>query len=315
MKPASNKRFPIDLPIVELPKRSVRLMSICVMATALTACGGGSSGGEEEGGSDGDFGDFEPTVVNFGEFDVTDADPDGDGLFEGDEFDLGTDPFDADSDGDFIFDGDEDNDGDGDANIEELSNGSDPTDANSTIDSVTGTADGEPVDITPVACNDTNSSNASWSDNCLLFNGGAFAISSYTQGVQRILFCQGFNGGSTDINAFADGIFGPITEQAITDFQTSTNDNSPTGETILVDGIVGPQTWGALFDTLRFIEGDVLIDGTFFAQHFIEGCDAGTVQFFQEVDDNNELVGWQMASTPGSFELVDFSVGPPVPVN
>jgi len=306
MKPASNKRFPIDLPIVELPKRSVRLMSICVMATALTACGGGSSGGEEEGGSDGDFGDFEPTVVNFGEFDVTDADPDGDGLFEGEEFDLGTDPFDADSDGDFIFDGDEDNDGDGDANIEELSNGSDPTDANSTIDSVTGTADGEPVDITPAACDDTNSSNASWSDNCLLFNGGAFAISSYTQGVQRILFCQGFNGGETDINAFADGNFGPITDQAVRDFQSATN--------ITVDGIVGPMTWGMLFNTLNLIPADDFVSGGVpFEQNSIDGCDIDTVQFYQEVV-GFDLVGWQMAEFPGSTNLVDFSTGAPVPV-
>ena len=40
-----------------------------------------------------------------------------------------------------------------------------------------------------------------------------------------------------------DGIFGPLTEQAVRAFQQSTY--------LTVDGIVGPQTWGALIVTVR----------------------------------------------------------------
>ncbi len=40
------------------------------------------------------------------------------------------------------------------------------------------------------------------------------------------------------LNLIADGIFGPLTEEAVKDFQTKNN--------LGVDGIVGPKTWAAL---------------------------------------------------------------------
>ncbi len=40
------------------------------------------------------------------------------------------------------------------------------------------------------------------------------------------------------LNLIADGIFGPITDEAVRDFQRSRN--------LATDGIVGPKTWAAL---------------------------------------------------------------------
>jgi peptidoglycan hydrolase-like protein with peptidoglycan-binding domain len=43
-----------------------------------------------------------------------------------------------------------------------------------------------------------------------------------------------------NLGLVVDGIFGPLTEQAVIEFQQGAN--------LQVDGIVGPQTWGALPD-------------------------------------------------------------------
>ena len=307
MKPASNKRFSLDLPTVVLPKSAVQVMSVCVMTTALAACGGsgGTSGGEIEGGStdidiDGD-GTFEPIQGGL----TTDSD--NDGLFDNEEIDLlFTDPNNPDTDGDGITDDLEDFDGDGIANLDELNNGTDPT------VNQNPTTPEEIAEIPdPDLCLDPNSSNASWSDNCQLRRFGTFATSLYTQGVQRILFCEGFGGTSPTISSFADGIFGPITDLSVRDFQVANN--------LLDDGIVGPATWDALFETLTLLAPDVQIGGILYAQNSINNspfldCDPGTVQFYQEIDQNGfDLLGWQMASNPGSTILVDFSDGDPVP--
>ena len=50
--------------------------------------------------------------------------------------------------------------------------------------------------------------------------------------LQRILFSIGYNVGPID------GIFGPMTMQAVIDFQIDNN--------LVADGIVGPQTWAAI---------------------------------------------------------------------
>jgi peptidoglycan hydrolase-like protein with peptidoglycan-binding domain len=46
-----------------------------------------------------------------------------------------------------------------------------------------------------------------------------------------------------DFEVTVDGIFGPLTDQAVRGFQQAKH--------LTVDGIVGPQTWGALIVTLR----------------------------------------------------------------
>jgi len=303
MKPASNKIFSLQLPTVELPKSAVQLMSVCVMSAALAACGGSSGGtieGEETGGSDPDpqglLGPDE--VISFGEFTPSDADPDGDGLFDFDEELLLTSPLDADSDGDGIFDGDEDTDGDGIPDLDELN---DPNQDPLVSDNTDADADGNTGIITPT-CADMNSSNDDWGDNCELRLGGEFANSLYVQGAQRIIWCQGF-GGTQTIEQFADGIIGPITDQAIRDFQSANG--------LEADGIVGPRTWGGLRSTLSAVSPDQTIGGVDYARWSIDGprCDLLTPQFYQEFV-GFDLLGWQMASVPGSTILIDFSSAP-----
>ena len=84
---------------------------------------------------------------------------------------------------------------------------------------------------------DLDSSTPEWDDNCRLQVGGEHQISSYSQGVQRIVFCRGHDQGlePTEINSFADGNFGPITAEEVRNFQEA--------EGIAADGIVGPETW------------------------------------------------------------------------
>ena len=294
MKPVSNKIFSFELPTT-LSKSTTQLISVCVMSAALAACGGssgGTSGGEMDGGSDPDPMDEIPTIVAFGNFTPDENDVDGDGLWEDEEIQLGLDPNDADSDGDGIFDGDEDNDGDLISNYDEItgSPATDPTVANVDVT--------EPTEPTPDLCIDPDSSNPSWNDNCQLRRFGTYANSLYTRGAQRILHCQGF-GSNLTIEAYSDGKLGENTAQDIRDFQTANN--------LASDGIIGPRTWGALFSKLNAISGDLDIGGTLYSQWSIDGCDAFTAQFYQEVTAFGDLGGWKMASTPGSNILVNFS--------
>lgn len=152
---------------------------------------------------------------------------------------------------------------------------------------------------------DPDSSNAEWDDNCQVLQGGDHQFSSYTQGVQRIIFCRGFDAGNPDINAFADGDFGPNTEAQVIAFQEA--------QGISADGIVGPETWGELQDVLDFLGNDADLSRDVFG--VLPGTCEGVNQFFQAIDFTNDAVGdatsWTIAVTPGSFEEAPFGTGAP----
>ena len=208
-------------------------------------------------------------------------DTDGDGLLNTEEEALGLDPDLLDSDFDGVLDGDEDFDGDGISNLDEAFD-------NTLL---------EGTDTTVVdACVDETSMNGDWSDNCVLRNGGVHGNSYYTVGVQRILFCGQFNAGNAStLSAFADGIFGPNTEQSVRDYQTARG--------ISVDGVVGPETWGTLRGELNFIES---LSTSLADAHSVTGCGDFVAQFYNNFDGLIDL-GWTMASQPGELSTVPFS--------
>ncbi len=279
-----------------LTQKAAHVSAVCLLSATLAACGGSSGGGDGTmTGGTGDDTDINPLFTDVTPpFPISDIDLDGDGLYNTEEVTLGLDPNSLDTNGDGTLDGDEDSDGDFISNIDEAT-------AGTLLDGFGDTPD---VTDTPVPvqdrCTDPDSSNDSWADNCLLKENGTWATSTYTQGVQRILWCGDFrNGNATTIGGFADGIFGPNTDQSVRDYQTA--------RSLLVDGKVGPETWGELRKELSLI--DTLSTSTEDA-HSIIGCDSATVQFYNQTE-GLDFLGWTMASTPGSATAVPFSNAAP----
>ncbi len=281
-------------PISITPVKIGHFSMACVLALTLSACGGGTATGEGDGENGG------------GDQGVDTTDTDADGLSDVTEDAIGTNPLVADSDSDGLSDGEEwntyftnptdsDSDNDGVSDGDEVTLGANPNDASDGNPDNGNTNEPEPE---PDQCLDPNSSNPEWQDNCTLRRFGTYARSAYTQGVQRILWCQEHDGGVADINTFADGAFGPMTAETVREFQTANG--------LLVDGIVGRETWGALFSKLSIIPGD----STFFEQYSIDGCNTSQVQFYKEFDGLLET-GWKMARTPGSSDRVEFGSGEP----
>lgn len=145
---------------------------------------------------------------------------------------------------------------------------------------------------------DRYSLDASWSNNSLL-STATNSSSSYTKGLQRIIFCLGSHPDNQTIVAFSDGIFGPNTKAAVEQFQTDSS--------IAVDGIVGPETWGAL---QNIVELDPEVDaGNGYNSHSLISNDCGTEpQFYQNQTGNGD---WKLAKTPGSTTMVQFSINGP----
>ena len=232
------------------------------------------------------------------------TDTDGDGLSDTLENTIGTSPNLIDSDGDGLNDGDEfdiyftnplefDSDGDGTGDFDEIIAGTDPNESN--------------IGGTPAITCDLDSANDSWADNCELQGFGPLADSSYTRGVQRILWCQNNNNEqATDINFFADGEIGPATDASIRAYQAA---NPP----LDIDGIVDPMTWTALRNNLELIVFSSDVDG--FDAYAINGCAPNVAQFYQLVtttlDSNGQLttefLGWSLAQFPGSTTLANFN--------
>ena len=260
-----------------------RYLALVAVTATLAACGGGSSG---DGTDDGDILE-EPTV---------DLDEDG--------IDDAFDPF-------------IDLDGDGRDDETNLS---------------LGQTNFIPITATEPCGNDTgsdnNSSNDDWADNCLIrrtvdSGQGQFADSLYTVGVQRIIWCSGFDSDSPSgsYTAFADGEFGPGTELALTRFQGG--EPNP----IDTDGRVGPMTWGKLQDAItRLDQGQLITDPNDSTRSivrdpfgFAEGRCAGTTLFYRvgllDVESQSVIpgeLGWLLAkNAPNEAQSVPFSIDSP----
>ena len=237
------------------PQWPTLIVAAAVSAT-LAACGGGGSG-DDDPFADGDINDDGVPDTPIGVPDANGVqayDINGDGLADTDlgfGYDVNADGF---EDRDVNFDGVVDDSVlDADGNLVGYE-----TDA--LVEDRDGTADSDefgapleeagPTFIEPSAENpcgsqpdgDPDSSTPDWNDNCQVSRANQFANSQYTKGVQRVVWCSGFQGSSSaaTVDAFADGLFGANTQAAVEDFQES-EPNPTTG-----DGVVGPNTWGKL---------------------------------------------------------------------
>ena len=285
-----------------------RYLVLATLTTTLVACGGSSG-------------------------DSTDQDLDGDGIPDS------IDPFvDLDQDGfdDIIGEQDFDNDGvinrldfdaDGDG-IDDLEDAFVDLNADG-LDDLSGAPEAEPdAEFAEVTddnqCGseqgtDNSSANASWDDNCTIqradsFGDGQFADSLYAAGVQRVVWCAGFDGTTlaSSYIAFADGEYGPNSEAATELYQDDRG--------LVDDGIVGPASWASLQSEITRLgePGTLNAEGVAFdAYGFDEGRCAGIILFFQEVtsgDDGISVVmgGWELArNQPNELERIPFSIALP----
>lgn len=232
-------------------------LMVATLTGLLVGCGGGASTDDELGQQDFD---------NDGTINIEDPDADGDGIddIEDTFIDLDSDDLD-----DFSGLTQEQIDANNNTNPDDL-DGDGFTDVSATH--VCGSENGD----------DNNSSTPSWNDNCVIKRstvGGQFADSLFAVGIQRILFCEGFNTGSaTTYQAYADGEYGPTSEANMIAFQTA--------EGIPADGIVGEQTWARLRARLELLAADTSFNANGIAidtYGFATGPCAGIPMFYQDI--------------------------------
>lgn len=253
-----------------------RYVALLALTSVLTACGG--SGGETDTASQ----DFDMDGL------PNDSDPDADGDGTIDAFD----PF-VDLDGDGLDDNSF-------LTQEEAESDNQDTDdvATSECDPESGT----------IAFGQTSS----WNANCTIrrsINGGEFADSLYSVGVQRIVFCAGFGEEENDdYRFFADGEYGPASEAATQEFQASTPG------ALTDDGIVGPDTWAKLQNALTVLEFGDLDENTGEVSPDIYGFEEGRCEgiplFFQDVTYNEATdqffrAGWRLAQNAPDVNEAD----------
>ena len=307
--------------ITRAGRNTGRYLALATLTMTLAACGGGGSDSADPDDVDGDgipnSEDFDNDADGIDDINDPFVDLDGDGIDDLD-FDLDglPDSIDSDADGDEITDFLDpfvDLDGDG-------------------LDDLTGEPEQPVAMFIPVSADnvcgseggsDNASESADWDDNCWvrINNGiseGQFANSLYTVGVQRVVYCAGFGDGDRYTD-FADGLFGPLTEAAVIEFQDSVS--------IVADGEVGGQTWGRLQEAITLLgEGDFVNDpegsGSLRLESygFTEGRCAGIPLFYQTVtsdlDVNSDPAsgvliegGWRLArNEPNESESTLFSI-------
>jgi len=141
-----------------------------------------------------------------------------------------------------------------------------------------------------------------------------FYESTYVQGIQRILYCQGYGTEGVTFDQFADGFYGPFSKEAVREYQADKGLN--------VDGDVGMETWGALQEDVE--NSDTLIsahsDDKYRAygirpsnQSALRGIDdcSQVIHFFHRFNNPPETAGWEMASSPGENVKSSFSIAEP----
>lgn len=297
---------------------AARYLMVAALGGALVSCGGGSGDGKPLGerdlDGDGVINSEDQDSDGDGELDATDSfiDWDGDGRDDDrSNQDLDNDNIpngqDSDSDGDGIDDEDDnfiDWNGDGfdDTSLKTQEEANQDSQGGFTAVSAANPCGSDTIGT------DNNSSNNNWGDNCEVkrsSKGGQFADSSFSIGIQRVLFCKGFAEASeTDYTVFADGEFGPKSEAALIRFQQSIPGFDD-------DGIVGPLTWVALQNQIELLnEGQAGVSPD--AWGFTTGACAGIPMFYQDTtpaaNDQVILGGWSLAkNTPKQSERSPFS--------
>ena len=237
-------------------------LGVALLALALSACGGGSSSDTTTPASN--------DVDNPDNIDVN-----GDGILDAED--------------DVTGDGVVDND---DVVAFAVANPTDPmvTDPNALEGNI------QP-DCSAVDC---NSANDAWSDNALIAQNRS-PVSTYSLGIQRILFCLSIgsttNEGTT-IENYADGVYGSRTAMDMESYQ-----NSKDG--LVADGVVGMNTWDALQRDLSTLvaSGDGL-NQLWTVSSVRTGCE-NLAQFAQLLA---EPMSWQLVAVPGGTTYIPFSV-------